>query len=521
MTAYSNRTLEIFLFIFTFGIYIAGISSPGILTQGDESDYIRTSREMYASGDYLSPTFRGELRFTKPPLLYWMVAGSYHILGISFFSSRLPSVLCAAITILFVFRMGLLLFDTPCAWISALITGTCFGLVKFSKIVLMESPLILSFLLSFYYFARFYKEEKGYFLVVSFAFLAITALLKSPIYSLIGAAAMTLFLLAEGRLKRLFCAHLPVAAGLFLLISIPWYGAMIHLHGSLFTDFYLNEHTNKFGAIPHFILRVWFGLLLYMLPWTVYALYAAFVIFFRGLYRDWRYKLLLIVMGLFLLVFMIPDQKGLYYSIPLLPYLGLMSGGILGSRFAPGPISDRLTALILILAGLVFAAAIGLLGSAMLFSLIACILAVGAAGFVLRGRKTPAMILAGLSLVPFYTQLLPSINFEIIPLEKTLAIAAGKSIHTYRISPLKFSDALNREVHEVIKPEDLEQPLAQGGLVIITAEDYQEVDALRGQTEVLLEWKRWRRRIPYGQFFSAIRNGTPEQLHQRVLLIGG
>ncbi len=521
MAAYSNRALELILLVFSFCLYVPGISSPSILTQGDESDYIRTSQEMLESGDYLSPTLRGELRFTKPPLLYWAVAGSYRILDVSFFSSRLPAVICAAITILFVFRMGLLLFDRESAWISALIAATCFGMVKFSKIVLMESPLILTFLLAFYYFARFYKEEKSYFLIASFAFLGTAALLKSPIYSGIGAAAMALFLLAEGQLDRLFRPHLLAAAGMALAVSMPWYAAMIALHGALFTDFYLNEHTNKFGDIPHFILRVWFGLLLYMLPWTVYLIYSAFVIFYRGLYRDWRYKLLLIVVGLFLLVFMIPDQKGLYYSVPLLPYCALMTGGVLSSHFGSSRFPDLLTATILVVAGVVFAASIGLLGSAMVFSLIACVLALSAAVFSFRGQRTRAMILAGLSLVPLYTHLFPSINFEIIPVERTLQIAAGKPIYSYRISPLKFSSALGEEVHEVTEADGLDARLVRGGLVIISVEDYQAIDVLtRAQTKVLLDWKRWRRRIPFGEFFHAILNGTPERLHQRVVLIG-
>lgn len=521
MQSYSNRTLEIFLLAFTFCLYVAGISSPSILTQGDESDYIRTSREMFDSGDYQSPTFRGEPRFTKPPLLYWMVAGSYKLFEVSFFSARLPSVFCAALAVLFVFRMGLLLFDRESAWISALITGTSFGMVKFSKIVLMESPLILTFLLSFYYFARFYKEEKDYFLIASFAFLGLTALLKSPVYSAIGAASMVLFLFAEGKLRRLLRPSLLAALACALLVAIPWYAAMIVLHGSAFTDFYLNEHANKFQAVPHFILQVWLGLLLYMLPWTIYVLHAAFVIFRRGLYREWNYKLLLIVMGLFLLVLMIPNQKGLYYAIPLLPYCGLLTGGILASPHVPGKFSNRLTAVILSVAALVFMGSIGLLGSAIAFSLIASLFAASAAVFILRGQKTPAMILAGLSLVPLYTHIFPSINFEIIPVEKTLEIAAGQPIYSYRISPLKFSDALDRDVQELLEAGDVDRALAEGGRVILTAEDYQAFDqTITCDAKILLEWQRWRRRIPYGEFFGALWNGTPAQLHQRVLLIG-
>ncbi|MGH8553772.1 MAG: hypothetical protein ACRERS_10795, partial [Methylococcales bacterium] len=319
---------------------------------------------------------------------------------------------------------------------------------------------------------------------------------------------------------RLIHAPLGAAVTVALFISMPWYVAMIVLHGSLFSDFYLHEHVSKFEAVPHFILNVWLGLLLYMLPWTVYTLYSVYRIFHRGLYRDWNYKLLLIVTGLFLLVLMIPNQKGLYYSIPLLPYCGLMTGAILGGPLAPGKTVHVLTASILIIAGLIFAAAIGLLGAAMAFSAIACVLAIGAAIFILRAKKTTAMILAGLSLAPLYTHIFPSINFEIIPIEKTLEIAAGKSIYSYRISPLKFSNALGTDVHELLEPEDLRQPLASAGLVIITEEDYQLLDRVtRARTKILLEWKRWRRRIPYEKFFGAILTGAPEQLHQQVLLI--
>lgn len=503
------------------GVYIAGISSPSILTQGDESDYIRTSQEMYASGDYLTPRLRGELRFTKPPLLYWLVAGSYHLFGVSFFAARLPAVLCAALTVLFVFRMGLLLFDRKSAWLSALITGTSFGMIKFSKIVLMESPLVLTFLLAFYYFVRFYREEKGHFLIAAFGFFGLAALIKSPVYSLIGVVAIVLFLFSEARLERLFRPALLGAVAVALFIALPWYWAMIVLHGPLFTDFYLNEHVNKFGNVEHFMLRVFIGLLIYMLPWTGYAFHALWAIFREGLHRNWNYKLLLIIMGFFLAVFLIPDQKGLYYSVPLLPFCGLMTGGILGGRFAPGKYWDYATAWILVIAALIFFGSVGLLGSAKVFSLIASLLASGAAVFLLRGQRTVAILVAGLALVPLYSHIFPSINFEIIPVEKTLEIAADKPVYSYRISPLKFSTALGKEVRELLEPKELDRSLAEGGFLIISSEDYRNLDrARRARMRILLEWKRWRRRIPYGEFFGALWHGKPERLHEKVLLVG-
>lgn len=52
-----------------------------------------TAREMLASGDWVVPRYNGELRLQKPPLPYWITAGSYQLLGVSAFSTRLPAVL--------------------------------------------------------------------------------------------------------------------------------------------------------------------------------------------------------------------------------------------------------------------------------------------------------------------------------------------------------------------------------------------------------------------------------------------
>jgi len=476
---------------------------------------------MYSSGDWLSPTLREELRFTKPPLLYWMVVSSYKIFGVSFFSARLPSVFCAVLTVIFIFRLGRLLFNRDAAWLAALLTATSFGMVKFSKIVLMESPLILTLLLAFYYFVRFYRERSNGLLIGCFVWLGITALLKSPIYSAIALTAMVLFLLSEKSLKRLFCKELVSATSIALLIAIPWYIAMVVIHGHLFTDFYMNEHVNKFEAVPHFVLRVWFGLLLYMMPWTSYVFYAAWVIFSRQIYLDWQYKLLLIIMGLFLVVFMIPNQKGLYYAIPLLPYCGLMTGGILAGTFAPGKSWDYLTAAILISAGLVFAVIVFLLDSAVPFTLASCLFLLAAGLVLIRSQsKTIPMILSGVALIPLYTHIFPAINFEIIPVQKTLALIEEKPLYSYKLSPLKFKNALDYKVDELSAPDDVARSLAQGGYIILRAEDYLALkNDLSQHTRQRLEWVRWQRRIPFKKIVNSAIEQRPEDLHESVLLI--
>lgn len=66
----------------------------------DEPRNSRASHEMLARGDWIVPTFNDELRDHKPILLYWGQMASYATLGESEFTARLPSALCAVLTVL-------------------------------------------------------------------------------------------------------------------------------------------------------------------------------------------------------------------------------------------------------------------------------------------------------------------------------------------------------------------------------------------------------------------------------------
>lgn len=79
----------------------------------DEPRNARASHEMLARGDWIVPTFNGELRDHKPILLYWGQMLSYLTLGESEFTARLPSALCALLTIISVAVLGSRLSGKP------------------------------------------------------------------------------------------------------------------------------------------------------------------------------------------------------------------------------------------------------------------------------------------------------------------------------------------------------------------------------------------------------------------------
>src|ERR1043165_2729452 len=65
----------------------------------NEAFYVETPREMAARGDYISPTFNYEPRFNKPVLIYWIVAASYRLFGVSVGVERLSIALGAMVLI--------------------------------------------------------------------------------------------------------------------------------------------------------------------------------------------------------------------------------------------------------------------------------------------------------------------------------------------------------------------------------------------------------------------------------------
>ena len=63
----------------------------------DETEplFAEASRQMYVTGDWITPYFNGETRFDKPALIYWCQAVAYMIFGVNEWAVRLPSAIAA------------------------------------------------------------------------------------------------------------------------------------------------------------------------------------------------------------------------------------------------------------------------------------------------------------------------------------------------------------------------------------------------------------------------------------------
>lgn len=77
------------------------------LWEPDEGRYAAVALRMLRSGDWLTPTLHHEVvHFTKPPLLYWLMAAACAVLGPSEWAFRLPAAFAYAGTVLLVTRIA-------------------------------------------------------------------------------------------------------------------------------------------------------------------------------------------------------------------------------------------------------------------------------------------------------------------------------------------------------------------------------------------------------------------------------
>ena len=96
----SRTPLHLAILLVLGGLFFFwGLGSIG-LTDRDEGRNAEAGREMLETGDWISPTFNYEPRYAKPALVYWLMAASYHLFGVSELAARLPSA---------VFGLGLIL----------------------------------------------------------------------------------------------------------------------------------------------------------------------------------------------------------------------------------------------------------------------------------------------------------------------------------------------------------------------------------------------------------------------------
>src|SRR5438093_6559979 len=146
-----SRAHMIFLLVLCALLFFLGLGALG-LTDRDEGSNAEAAREMVASGDWLTPTLNGTPRFAKPILIYWLIACSYLVFGVSEFTARLPSALFGTLLVLMQYAFATRMFGPTVGLRAALMLLLNFEVLALGRMVLTDMVLVFFTTLSIFSF---------------------------------------------------------------------------------------------------------------------------------------------------------------------------------------------------------------------------------------------------------------------------------------------------------------------------------------------------------------------------------
>lgn len=285
-----NQTLLILALLALSGLlFFIGLGDMG-LTDRDEGRNAEAGREMFESGDRLTPTFNYELRVAKPVFLYWLMDLSYRLFGINEFAARFPSALFGAALILMQYGFLASVRDRTIALFGALMLLLNVEILGLGRMALTDSVLIFFTTASLYGFWLGLHGEGSarQWMWVFYIGMALATLTKGPVGFLVPLMAVSLYLTWTRRWRDYRRNGLPLAGALvFLLLALPWYVAMFLVHG----DVYASRATaNTIGRFlnpmegHHFTILFYIPVLLFgFFPWSGFLLAALY-----HTLRHWR-----------------------------------------------------------------------------------------------------------------------------------------------------------------------------------------------------------------------------------------
>jgi 4-amino-4-deoxy-L-arabinose transferase-like glycosyltransferase len=337
-------------------IYMVGLSSPPLLDDVD-TVHAEAAREMLLRHDWVTLYTNGFRYLEKAPLMYWSLATSYRIFGISNWSTRFPLMLAVLALVLATYWLGRYAYGETGGLYAGVALVTSLGLFIFTRFLIPEVLVALWLTLGYYFFLRSLEEEQpSRFVCWGFAATcALNVLSKGLIGLVFPAGAIGLYLLLTGNLRHLLKLRLISSSLVFLAISAPWHilaamrnPAQGQARGFLWF-YFINEHLMRFlgkrvppgyDTVP---LAIFWGLLLvWLFPWCIFLPQALRYVpsRWRILDRGQRASLLFALWALVILVFFSFSTRQEYYTIPALPGLALLVGSWLARESSLGE-SDR------------------------------------------------------------------------------------------------------------------------------------------------------------------------------------
>ena len=251
----------------------------------DEALYVHAAQGMLARHDWVAPYVNGVRFLDKPPLLYWILASTYRVLGATEFAAHLPPALFVIATTWLLTRMAASLAGELAGLGAGLAFAFSTGTYLFTRETLHDSAMVFFQVLAMDAFLRWYLDpERPTFRVLVFsAALAGGLLSKGLVAVFISSAIPLTYMLLARAGPRLRIGPALGGGALFVLLAAPWHVAASLENPGFLRHYFLNEQVLRFFnrrepldfesvSLPLFLalIPVW------LFPWTPFLATLAF-----------------------------------------------------------------------------------------------------------------------------------------------------------------------------------------------------------------------------------------------------
>jgi len=350
------------LFAIIIAFYLYGLGKLPLVGP-DEPRYVQVAREMFLSGDLITPRLGGHTWFEKPALLYWMIVAAFKVFGVSEWSARVGPALCGVLTVVAVWCIGREI-DRESAgfsfW-SVVVMATCLGLIVFSRAASFDVVITMTTAWSLAFFLLYElpaTKRKQLLLAGFYVFVGLSLLAKGLVGIVIpfGVAGLY-YLLRRTWPKRPVLWSLLWGVPLALAVSAIWYGPVIARHGWTFIDeFFIQHHFARYVSNKyHHPQPIYFYpliILMLAMPWTVHFVIALV----KARRWEWRGSDSLSIVRVFALAWLLlpiiffsfSGSKLPGYVLPALPAVALLVSDRLRNAKWPLMIAGATVVLVLI-----------------------------------------------------------------------------------------------------------------------------------------------------------------------------
>ncbi|SAL25284.1 dolichyl-phosphate-mannose-protein mannosyltransferase family protein [Caballeronia turbans] len=307
------------------------------LVPSDEGRYAEMAREMFVTGDWITPRYNGYKYFEKPPLQTWANALSFAWFGIGEWQARLYTALTGFAGVLLIGYTGTRVFNAMTGFAAAVILATCpyWNLMGHFNTLDMG----LSFWMQLTLCALLLAQRPGLptrevrlWMWLCWAAMGAAVLSKGLVGLILPGAVLVLYSLVSrdwALWRRLY-----IGSGLivFLIVTGPWF-ALVQMNNPEFFNFffivqqfkrYLTPEQNRPGAFYYFVPVLLVG----FLPW----LSITFQSVRHGLKTPRQpngfapVTMLLVWTAFIFLFFSASHSKLVSYVLPVAPAIALVIG---------------------------------------------------------------------------------------------------------------------------------------------------------------------------------------------------